>query len=168
MFVGVMWYQGQTRNVMDYRHTQPGWVTVPAILAGVLVLFSIPGRETGSLNHLIALGLLLVLLGTFVSLTVQVRDGFLRCHFGPGLIRRQFLLSDIEDARSVRNPWYSGWGIRWRPGQYVLWNVSGRKAVELVFKDGKRFRVGTDEPDDLVQAIQTNKTNYSTNTRKEI
>ena len=44
------------------------------------------------------------------------------------------------------------------PGKYWLWNVSGFRAVELVFKDGKRFRIGTDEPESLIRAIENNKT----------
>ena len=43
------------------------------------------------------------------------------------------------------------------PGQYWLWNVSGLQAVELVLNNGKRFRIGTDEPENLVNAIQINK-----------
>jgi hypothetical protein len=35
----------------------------------------------------------------------------------------------------------------------VLWNVSGFDAVELVLDDGRRFRIGTDEPLALAAAI---------------
>jgi hypothetical protein len=35
----------------------------------------------------------------------------------------------------------------------VLWNVSGFEAVELDLPGGRRFRVGTDEPAELVAAI---------------
>ena len=66
----------------------------------------------------------------------------------------------IAEVRSVRNPWHAGWGIRWFPGRYLLWSVSGFQAVEVVTKDGNRFRIGTDEPEMLVQAIQTNTMMY--------
>jgi len=39
-----------------------------------------------------------------------------------------------------------------------LWNVTGLQAVELTLTHGKKFRIGTDEPDALVRAIQINKT----------
>jgi hypothetical protein len=35
-----------------------------------------------------------------------------------------------------------------------VWNVSGFQAVELTLKDGSRFRIGTDEPEALVHAIE--------------
>jgi len=38
-----------------------------------------------------------------------------------------------------------------------LWNVSGLRAVEFLLKDGSRFRIGTDEPEALVKAIEANR-----------
>ena len=143
---------------MEYRHTQLGKVIIAALgISTILVLLPFVGIGTPLANQLGVVIVLVIALVLFYSLTVEVSNGTLRCHFGPGIIRRRFSISEIEEVRSVRNPWYSGWGIRWRPGQYVLWNVSGRQAVELTLKGGKRFRIGTDEPDALVQAIQTNK-----------
>jgi hypothetical protein len=103
---------------------------------------------------MLLLGLALIV---FHSLTVEIIDSRLVCRLGPGIIKNTFLLSEIDDAKKVRLPWYSGWGIRWIPGQYLLWRVSGFHAVELVLKDGGRFRIGTDEPDVLVDAIRFNK-----------
>ncbi len=148
---------------MDYRHTQFGWIIIAASLVVIIVLsFSNLGVGASGQGQNIAALLLVAILGLFYSLTVEVKDGTLNCRFGPGIIRRRFLLSDIEDAQSVRNPWYAGWGIRWMPGRCVLWNVAGLQAVELVLKNGNRFRIGTDEPDALVQAIKTNKTLQTT------
>jgi hypothetical protein len=72
--------------------------------------------------------------------------------FGIGVIRRRFPIAAIESARTVRNPWYCGWGIhRIRNGW--LFNVSGFDAVELGMADGRRYRIGTDEPDRLRHEI---------------
>ena len=35
-----------------------------------------------------------------------------------------------------------------------MYNVSGLDAVEIELKGGGRFRIGTDEPDELVRAIR--------------
>jgi len=44
-------------------------------------------------------------------------------------------------------------GIRWMwPGW--LYNVSGTDAVELKMKNGKRYRIGTDVPGELAEAIR--------------
>ncbi len=143
---------------MNYRHTQLGWITIPAILIAIIVFLIVSGGAgISQVNQGLGLLLLVVMLGLFYSFTIEISNGILQCRFGPGIIRRRISISEIEEAKSVRNPWYSGWGIRWRPGQYVLWNVSGRRAVELVLKNGNRFRIGTNEPEALVQAIQSNK-----------
>jgi hypothetical protein len=97
--------------------------------------------------------ILLVVLLQFSSLTVVVQDGSVTCRFGPGIIRKRIPLASISDARPVTNSWLAGWGIRWIPGHYWLWNVSGLQAVELEFRDGGRFRIGTDEPEVLARAI---------------
>ncbi|MDI6766999.1 MAG: hypothetical protein QME52_09275 [Bacteroidota bacterium] len=143
---------------MEYHHTQYGTVIILAVgivIAAILVHFlvsgSIPPTEAG-----VAI-LLLITLFLFASLTVEINHGSVVCSFGPGLIRKEIKLSDITDVRPVTNSWFAGWGIRWMPGQYMLWNVSGFQAVELTLTNGKRFRIGTDEPDSLVRAIQINK-----------
>jgi uncharacterized membrane protein len=95
-----------------------------------------------------------VALALFSSLTVEIEKNTLTCRFGVGLIRRDIPLPDVEHVRAVVNPWYVGWGIRWIPGGCWVWNVSGLQAVELTMKDGRRFRIGTDEPEALVRAIE--------------
>jgi len=144
---------------MEYRHTQYGTViilVVGIVIAAMLVHFLISESV-----HPIEAGLAILLLITlflFASLTVEVNYGSVVCSFGPGLIRKEIKLSDISAAQPVINSWLAGWGIRWIPGRYMLWNVAGLQAVELTLTNGKKFRIGTDEPDALVSAIQINKT----------
>jgi hypothetical protein len=143
---------------MGYRHTQIGSVIIAGIALGLVAIFISLGITGVGRPIQIALMLLLGLaLIVFHSLTVEIIDSRLACRFGPGIIRKTFLLSDIDEAKKVRIAWYTGWGIRWIPGKYLLWRVSGFQAVELVLKDGGRFRIGTDEPDALVEAIRFNK-----------
>jgi hypothetical protein len=146
---------------MGYRHTQLGSVIVAGTgLGAVAVLGSIWINGTVLPVEGAILIVLVLALALFHSLTTEIEDGGLNCRFGLGLIRRRFPLSEIAEVRSVRNPWHAGWGIRWFPGRYLLWSVSGFQAVEVVTKDGNRFRIGTDEPEMLVQAIQTNTMMY--------
>jgi plasmid stabilization system protein ParE len=46
-----------------------------------------------------------------------------------------------------------GWGIRLTPSGWMF-NVSGLDAVELTLRSGKRFRIGTDDPRDVIQALE--------------
>jgi hypothetical protein len=104
------------------------------------------------------LGVLLVLvvcLVLFATLTVEIDKAALTLRFGPGLIQRRFRLADILSCRVVKNPWYYGWGIHLTPfGWLAQRNVSGFWAVELQMKNGKKYRIGTDDPEVLVQAIE--------------
>ncbi len=61
-------------------------------------------------------------------------------------------LSEIESHSAVRNPWYYGWGLRRTPIGW-LYNVSGLEAVEITMKDGRKVRIGTDDPAGLDAAI---------------
>jgi hypothetical protein len=53
----------------------------------------------------------------------------------------------------VRNHWWNGFGIRMRSG-FRLYNVSGLDAVELQLKSGEIRRIGTDDPQALVEALK--------------
>src|SRR5207247_350528 len=89
----------------------------------------------------------------FGWLTVDVEGQELRARFGVGLVGKRIPLSEVRAFKQVTNPWYWGWGIRLYPGGW-LYNVSGMRAVELVLADGRRYRIGTDEPAALEQAIR--------------
>ena len=139
---------------MTYKHTQIGWVTLAACV-GIVVFFQLlpaPRAPRGVLLPVITLVSLFIvtLMGT---LGVEVDATHVRIKFGVGLIRKSFRLDEIETCRPVRNRWWWGWGIRLIPGGW-LYNVSGLDAVELVMKNGKIFRIGTDEPRVLSEFIQ--------------
>ena len=89
----------------------------------------------------------------FVTLTVSLDDDILLIQFGIGLIRKKFFLKDILSCQVVKNPWYYGWGVRLTPHGW-LYNVSGFSAVEIKMKTGKKYRIGTDVPNELEQAIR--------------
>jgi hypothetical protein len=98
----------------------------------------------------IILGLVLLL---FYRLTIEIDNQVIRISFGIGLIRINYPLAGIREARPVRNPWWAGYGIRLMPG-YTLYNVSGRGGVELSFKDrNRKIRIGTDAPEEVSRYI---------------
>ncbi|MHC4643443.1 MAG: hypothetical protein ACYS32_17515, partial [Planctomycetota bacterium] len=50
---------------------------------------------------------------------------------------------------------YGGWGIRCSfTGKGKAYNVSGNKGVQLVFTNGKKLLIGSQQPDDLAAAIE--------------
>lgn len=97
--------------------------------------------------------LLVICLVFFATLTVEIRKNVLGISFGIGLIRKKFNLREVESCKIVKNPWYYGWGMRYTPHGW-LFNVSGDKAVQLKMIGGKKYRIGTDDPQGLLDAIQ--------------
>jgi len=139
-----------------YRHRQVGTLILYALglsAAMFVALLAIVQSGPGTAVVGVVLIILLVCLFLFWSLTVEVTSEHLAVWFGPGVIRKVFPMEKIRDAQIVRNPWYYGWGIRLTPHGW-LFNVSGFDAVELQFQDNRRFRIGTDEPQQLLAAIR--------------
>tara|TARA_B100001013_G_scaffold334465_1_gene252165 strand:- start:893 stop:1297 length:405 start_codon:yes stop_codon:yes gene_type:complete len=98
--------------------------------------------------------ILLVSLALFHSLTVRVSRNDIVLWFGIGLIRKSFVSDDIQSATIVHNRWYNGWGIKKIRGGW-LYNVSGFDAVEIQLKNDRRYRIGTDQPRELLAAIES-------------
>jgi hypothetical protein len=143
----------QAVNV-PYRHTQVGYLMISVLgLCAVGLWLSVAFGSAPNVMG-VAVAVLALCLLLFPTLTAVVLRDRLQCFFGIGLIRREIALRDIAAVSVVRNPWIYGWGLRLIPGGW-LWNVSGLDAVELRLHSGKLFRIGTDEPDVLRDAIAT-------------
>lgn len=137
-----------------YRHTQFGKLVLFLVGLPMVVLMVVMVLDQAHALGLLTLALLFASLFLFGSLTVEVTTDAVRIWFGPGVVRRTFRLAQIRAVRAVRNKWYFGWGIRRTPAG-LLYNVSGLDAVELEMQDGRRYRIGTDCPEELVQAIRS-------------
>ena len=137
---------------MPYRHTQPG-IVILAVCLVIGVISSAIASQTELTPMIVALTILIAVAIIFYSLTVEIGDGELRWHFGPGLWTYRIPLEDIRSVGIVRNHWWNGFGIRMAPG-FRLYNVSGLDAVELHLKSGEVRRIGTDDPQGLAAAIE--------------
>lgn len=136
-----------------YHHKQIGTVIIVSmIIAEILCLVSFALAGITLIGALVAI-VLLVSLSFFGTLTVLIDEKYLIIKFGNGLIGKKFLLMSVTSARKVRNPWWYGWGIHFTP-RGLLYNVSGFDAVEITLKTGKIFRIGTDDPVGLEQALK--------------
>lgn len=147
-----------------YKHTQVGHLMIAVFLI-VLILFSWvhmmavaepPSPDSGT-NLLITgvMGLILLVLASFSTLTVTIDERTLRMQFGFGIFRKSFPLTEIVSAEPVKNSWYYGWGIRlWLWPKMWIFNVSGFDAIEIRMRNGSIYRIGTDVPHELHRALQ--------------
>jgi hypothetical protein len=141
-----------------YRHTQIAWTLIVLVVAVVLAEFTIVtfSGPQGTLSLALSgavVAVAAVMLALFSTLTVAVDDRAVRLWFGFGSLRREVVLADVRAVRRVRNHWYAGWGVRVIPNGR-LYNVGGLDSVELEMDDGRVVRVGTDQPDALLAAVQ--------------
>ncbi|MCF7974996.1 MAG: hypothetical protein K9N55_14360 [Phycisphaerae bacterium] len=131
------------------------------VFGGFIVFFACVALVTAGrdpwesrLPILLALGILVGCLFLFHALTVTVSTDAIQLRFGIGLIRKRFAVAQVQDAAVVRNRWYYGWGIRLGPRGWIF-NVSGFDAVEIRMKNNRQYRIGTDDPEALLAAIQS-------------
>ena len=136
-----------------YRHTQIGHV----ILVGLLVPCPFIIWAFHDLGGLFLLpAMLIACAALFGTLTIEIRNGLLKWSFGPGLIRKSVALEQIDCVELWRmRGFLGGWGIHWFPGRGWLYNVSGLRGVAVTLKTGKRFVLGTDQPEQLLSAIES-------------
>ncbi len=143
----------------SYKHTQIGYLMIIVNLS-VLILFTWvqitaraepPSVDSGT-NFAVTsvMFLILFILASFTTLTTSINEEYLKIKFGYGIFKKTFPLEEIVSVRKVKNHWYCGWGIR-----FCLWprmwiyNVSGFDAIEIIMKNQKIYRMGTDDSDEL-------------------
>jgi len=144
----------------EYEHTQPG--TLVRILIGVLAVgvgapalgVLVEGRVEDAIILAAIFMVAAFLMALFHSLTVRVSRDEIAIAFGIGLIRKRLRTNEIQTAAAVRNRWYNGWGIK-KIRRGWLFNVTGWDAVEIQLVNGRRYRIGTDEPELLLAAIES-------------
>ncbi len=144
---------------MNYRHSQYGyvWLFVIVWMVVVMAIIAFVGDEEADALLILAItGAFLLLIGIitfwFSRLTIVVGTDAVTAYFGAGWPRRTIGVHEVVAFRKVHNKWWYGWGIRKTPGGW-MYNVWGLDAVELELASGKRFRLGSDEPDELEAAL---------------
>ena len=147
-----------------YEHTQSGtFIRVmmgsSVVAFGVLALLMLAlGEEEAALG----LGGMMVMIGMifgiifilFHSLSVRISPREIFLSFGVGLLRKNFSITDICSVKVVRNRWYNGFGIKKIRGGW-LYNVSGFDAIEIQLENKRKYRIGTDQPKELLLAVES-------------
>ena len=145
-------------TILPYRHTQVGLATLLGLAAGFLTQLGKAVRDvkrhrTGAwISVPLTVGFVCVM-AAFSSLKVAVDEASVAASFTAGVLPRRIPLEEIETAKVVTVPWHRGWGMR-KTRTGWMYNVSGRRAVELALTNGGTFTIGSDEPEALLAAIE--------------
>jgi hypothetical protein len=132
-----------------YQHTQPA-ITIVRSMIVMILLFAIGAIFIHQL--IIAVIVISIVTWIFRSMTIETSDTELIWYFGSGFPRKSVPRSEIASAEVIRTTAWNGWGIHCTPRGW-LYNVSGYGAVAITLRNGKRFCLGTDEPEKLANQL---------------
>lgn len=142
----------------NYKNTQIGYFLLSVFVIIIIIVFAVYMGDSISDSDSSVLPLTLLLLILFLinfsTLTVKVNRKEIIWYFGPGLWKFRIKVDEVKSAAITRAPIWEGVGIRWNPLRGMLYSVSGSYAVEIIRKNGKSTRIGTNEPRELLEAIQ--------------
>jgi len=136
-----------------YKHTQIGYLFNVVLSISLLILLFIGVVYEFTLVVVALFVFLLLSLVLFPSLTIEIDKTKIIIKFGLGVISKNFNLENIRSYRIAKNHWYYGWRISLTPHGW-LYNIAGLYSVEILMKNGKKYRLGTDEPERLESAIK--------------
>lgn len=140
-----------------YQRTQYANTALTALLTlGWLPVVLVLGLRggAGSLRFLVLpVALASIAFFGFRSLMVTVTPAEVELAYSLGWPRRTIERASIVSAEPLRIPWWCGVGIRRTPKGW-MWSVWGFDTVLLHLSDGKRFLIGTDDPEGLAAALR--------------
>lgn len=143
---------------MIYKKTQIGFFSIAVLGAVLIMMLGIYLSGTIQESELwifkLTITFIALMFVLFSSLTVKVTRQELIWYFGPGLWKYRIKTGEIQAVGSTRSHPIEGVGIRWNPWKGMLYNVSGLNAVKVIRKNGKSTRIGTNEPQKLIEVIK--------------
>jgi hypothetical protein len=146
-------------HMKRYSNFQFGWVVVIVFLI-VIVWITFAYRFQWGNNpipkpaYIVFLVLFFGTLLFFYGITVIVDEKQIIIKLGIGFYKRKIDLSSIKSVESITYPSYYGYGIRLIPNG-ILYNVSGKHAIKLKFKNSRRvILIGTNDWDNLKAVIE--------------
>lgn len=137
----------------EYDHKQTAFWTFYALGLPALIYLALGTFSSATGAALIVPLVLLLCPFLFWKLTITIDHETLRASFGIGLVHKTVPVANIVACEPIRIRWWWGWGIHLTPYGW-LYNVSGFDAVVIALRDGSRFCLGTDQPNELVAAIR--------------
>ncbi len=141
-----------------YKHTSIGWIPIGAIIFAIAGTLFIPYIIMGKIHpvFILIVFVIIVVCGfLFPILTVTGDKEGLRVHCFPGLVSKKFPFQDIESFRKVKKRYtQEEWVARGATRGKYLFYMAGLEGVELVMKNGKKYQIGSDEPEKLIEFIR--------------
>ncbi len=135
-----------------YKHTQTGYVADVLLFIGILFVF-ITGYLYGmTIIKAIILGVLFTLLLIFGKLHIIITENKVVTYFNFKLFKKSIFYELVDSVEIIKTPIYNKWGICLLL-QGKAYSVSGNKMIQFNYKNGRYFRIGTDNSMVLLREV---------------
>jgi hypothetical protein len=134
-----------------YEHRQ--WAPWSILVLLVIIAAASTAHRVPEALYVFWVFLAIVVFG-FARLTTQADRNGVMWSFTFGVPGGHVSFADLDHAEITRTNFFEGWGIHWTVWHGWIWNVSGFRAVELFYRNGRRVTLGTDDPQGLFDAIE--------------
>lgn len=146
---------------MTYNKSQTGWLILVIMVPIIVFLFITYLNQWGNnpiplIPYLSISGILVLVVLLFYKLTIRIDGRKIEAIYGIGLIKFTIRIDVLNSVKTLRTPWWYGWGIRFTP-KGRLYNIHGSKAVRLEYRregKSKSIMLGTPEPEKLKDIIE--------------
>ncbi|MGB2128679.1 MAG: hypothetical protein ACPHXR_04290 [Flavicella sp.] len=95
----------------------------------------------------------LLLLVYLMRLETNIDQKGIRLYFFP-FVKKEFLFEDIEEMEVLDYGFIGGWGIRFWTKYGTVFNIKGSMGLRIVLKNGKKYLIGTQKPEELKGVLQ--------------
>ncbi len=141
------------KGIAIYKNTRICWLVI-IVLAMIAIVASLTDFIRDLHSGLGFGGFILILSSLLFKVTIIINDESVKVSIGLGIIREKIQLQAITSCEPVSNLWITynvpfGFGPGWR-----TYNAWGKQAVELRHKNGRVYRIGTAEPEEMSQNIR--------------
>lgn len=144
----------------NYKHSQLGTSLVVLLTIPMVIVFFFSSEEpTVKITIYCTMSFLIL---NFFRLKTVINNEYITISFGLGLIRKKIKLESIASVEILKTSIFFGWGIRIM-NDGTLYNVSGRDAVKIKFKDGTAVAIGTNDVKNLMNSINEKRKNNKKN-----
>lgn len=129
---------------MLFKETQrfsQWWLWLLLLGTGVLLFYA-----QANLGPIIIIALSILFL--MMRLETKVDDGGIFYRFFP-FVNKKYSWKDIASAQVVDYGFVGGWGIRLFTSYGTIYNIKGSKGLAVELRNGQKFCLGTQRPEEL-------------------
>lgn len=120
----------------------------------IYILFNDENKSLTSTDGIFTLIIVtsVILMMWFTKLETVITTKTIQVKYFP-FVNKTFQMEEIEFMKVIDYGFVGGWGIRLWTSYGTVYNTSGSKGLHIQLKNGKRYVIGTQKPDELKKVM---------------